>query len=148
MSKYEDIVSQEDWLLALDGRALVLTDDQPLSHILEPQQSYSGDFLVSGIGFDCDDTLPFDVSRIRSCGIAAVLAPSFPKLFLRNSLAIGVPALLIAEAAAIRPRDRLRIDIEAHVVANRNSGDRYVIRNLSDTEILSLREKANSAATH
>jgi len=46
---------------------------------------------------------------------------------------------VVEETAAIKTGDRLRVDSEAHVVANLSSGDRYVIRNLDDEAIAILR---------
>ncbi len=46
---------------------------------------------------------------------------------------------MVEETAAIKTGDRLRVDVEAHVVANLSSGDRYVVRNLDDEAIAVLR---------
>jgi hypothetical protein len=47
---------------------------------------------------------------------------------------------VVEETGAIKQGDRLRVDIEAHVVANKSSGDRYVIRNIDDAALALLRD--------
>ncbi len=47
---------------------------------------------------------------------------------------------MVEETGAIRGGDRLRVDIEAHIVANLSSGDRYVIRNIDDEALAMLRK--------
>lgn len=161
MAKYEDLVSEEDWLLALDGRARTFGDrvaqrdilaDEYLDagpadaalHLLAPLRSGGvelrpGDFIVAGEEF------AFDVSQravplaIKTAGIAAVIARSFGHSFLRNAIHMALPALVVEETAAIKQGDRLRVDVETHVIANKSSGDRYVIRNLDDDDIAILR---------
>lgn len=162
MTKYEDLVGEEDWLLALDGRAWVFGDrvagrdilaDAQLeapaaeasAHVLAAlatgfaQRIHRGDFIVAGeeFGFDVmDRAVP---AAIKAAGIGAVIARSFGRFFLLNAIHLALPALVVEETGAIKQGDRLRVDVEAHVVANKSSGDRYVIRNLGDEEIAILR---------
>ena len=162
MAKYQDLVSEEDWLLAVDGRAWVFGDRVCRSEMLRDdelampaeQAAYRllagldpsfaasvqpGDFLVAGTDFGADVTQRVIPAAMAHLGIAAVIARSFGHFFCKNAIHIGLPALVIEESAAIRSGDRLRVDVEAHVVANKSSGDRYVVRNLSDEEIAILR---------
>jgi len=162
MAKYQDLVSEDDWLLALDGHAWTFGDhiarhhivedeyaDAPSSeasrHVMNPlapgfaQLIRAGDFIVAGedFGFDVmQRTIPM---AIKAAGIGAVIARSFGHFFLRNAIHLALPALVVEETGAIKQGDRLRVDVEAHVVANKSSGDRYVIRNLDDEEINILR---------
>ena len=165
MAKYEDLVSKENWLPALDGCAWTLGDgiaqrqiladdvlDKPPSdavrHLLRAlvpgfaARRRRGDFLVAGLDFAGDATDPRVARAMRAAGIAAVIARSFGAVFERTAIDVGLPAVVIEETAAIKQGDRLRVDIEAHVIANRNSGDRYVIRNIDDADLDRLRATA------
>lgn len=162
MAKYQDLIAPEDGLIATTGTAWVVGDDVRSEEILasellqgEParlrprlfaargaqflQHLQPGDFLVAGHNFASDATHRTIALALKQAGIAAVIARSFGRFFYRHALHAGLPALIVEETAAIKNGDRLRVDIEAHTVANRNSGDRYVIRNSDDETIAILR---------
>jgi len=81
-------------------------------------------------------------AALRACGVAAVVGRAFSAGFRAQALGSGLPALVIEEVGAIRPGDHLRVNIEAHIVANLSSGDRYVIRNIDEHELARLRRAA------
>lgn len=99
-----------------------------------------GDFLVGGleVGSD-DDSVRAATASLRTLGVAALIACSFAPRFYQGAIERGLPALVIEEVDAIRPGDRLRIDIEEHKIANQSSGDRYIVRNLYDDNLDVLR---------
>jgi 3-isopropylmalate/(R)-2-methylmalate dehydratase small subunit len=162
MAKYEDLVGREDWLPALDGRAwtfgdrvarrVIVADEwlgapagKAARHVFEGLtpgfvgRMRPGDFVVAGEDFAFDATERGLPAALKAARIGAVIARSFGEPFARNALHLGLPALVVEETAAIKQGDRLRVDIEAHVVANKSSGDRYVVRNLNDEQIAILR---------
>ena len=164
MSRYEDLIGPEDSLPAMSGRAWVFGDrvssrqvlaDEHLGRdpavagafamaSLDPEFARkvgAGDFIVAGTEFAADTTQPIIPAALRSLGIAAVIARSFGGFFLRAAMNIALPALVVEETAAVKTGDRLRVDIEAHIVANLSSGDRYVIRNVDDSTIGILRAR-------
>lgn len=162
MAKYEDLIAGEDGLLAMSGRAWVFGDhvtrqevlaDEYISHRAEVAAAFAmaardaefarrvvaGDFIVAGVDFAADATHRAIPTALKALGVAAVIARSFGHFFLRNAINIALPPLVVEETGAIKPGDRLRVDIEGHIVANLSSGDRYVIRNLDDEAIGILR---------
>jgi 3-isopropylmalate/(R)-2-methylmalate dehydratase small subunit len=164
VAKYEDLRGDADSLLTVTGRAWVFGDrvtcrqvlaaeslDAPASEssayamaALDPQFARhvaAGDFIVAGLDFAADATHRNVPAALKALGIGAVIARSFGPFFQRNALHIGLPALVVEETGAIRGGDRLRVDIEAHIVANLSSGDRYVIRNIDDEALAMLRKK-------
>lgn len=125
-----------DPLRPLHGRArrADATDDlQAAAHRLS-----TGDFLVCNEG---PVRGPFEpaLSALREAGCAAILARSLADAFVHAAIHVALPALIVEEAPAIRDGDRLRVDIEGHKVANLDSGDRYVIRNIYDADLDVLR---------
>lgn len=162
MPKYQDLVAQPGWLLVMTGRAWVfgdhITQQQVLAdaHLEQPaevakafamnaidgsfaQRVTPGDFIVAGVEFAAHATHRAVPAALKALGIAAVIARSFGRFFLRNAIHVGLPALTVEETGAIKNGDRLRVDIETHVVANQSSGDRYVIRNIDEETLLTLR---------
>ena len=144
MAPYEDLRADETTLPVISGRAAVLGAGPtgPLDGWEAGAAVYG--VLVAGHGFGAGD--PGAAGILRRRGVAAVIAPSFAPRFLRHATACGLPALVIEEAPAIQTGDRLRVDVEAHVVANLSSGDRYVVRNIDDAELVVLRRTVAAAA--
>jgi 3-isopropylmalate dehydratase small subunit len=160
MGKYEDLRLGEDALPTMTGRAWRIADQVPpwvseeqillpphelgrmLLARLVPQLASRvapGDFLIAGRSFGSDVRHRAVPVALRALPLGAVVAQSFGIGFLRHALRCGLPALVVEEAPAIQPADRLRVDVEAHVIANLSSGDRYVIRNIDDADLLLLR---------
>ena len=150
VAKYEDLRGDDESLLAVTGRARVVGHVAG-THGLGPldpslaQRVDAGDILVGGLDFGrdaADHALP---AALKALGIAAVIARSFGDAFERHATHVGLAALVVEETAAIKDGDHLRVDVEAHIVANLSSGDRYVVRNLDDDSIAILRAGGGGA---
>ena len=162
VAKYEDLIAGDDGLLATTGRAWVfgdhITGNQLLgdAHLAEPVEVAArhalagldptfvthmqpGDVIVAGLELGTDATHRLIPMVLKHLGVAAVIARSFGHFFARNAIHVGLPVLAVEETAAVKSGDRLRIDVEGHIVANLSSGDRYVVRNLDDEAIAILR---------
>ena len=50
-----------------------------------------GDVLVAGDNFGCGSARTSAVHALHACGIAAVLAESISRIYLRNSIALALP---------------------------------------------------------
>lgn len=90
-----------------------------------------GDFVVAGPNFGAGsgrESAPYALLR---AGVAAVVAPSFGRLFFRNAINIGLPALIVATATRIAPGHHLAVDLEAREVHDRDDGTRHAIANLT-----------------
>ena len=55
------------------------------------------------------------------------MAESFGRIFYRNALNFGVPALFFPQSADIDPGDVLAVDPVTGSIENRNSGQRYTV---------------------
>jgi 3-isopropylmalate/(R)-2-methylmalate dehydratase small subunit len=82
-----------------------------------------GDFLVAGRNFGAGSSREQAPAALKHLGIAALIAESFAGLFYRNSLNLGLPALVCREAKRIRDGDELKIDFEKSKILNLKSGD-------------------------
>ena len=164
MSKYEDLRSGDDSLLATTGRAWTFGDHVcsadilAAAHLGQPAAEAvrflfadvapgvaanvsPGDFVVAGLAFADDATHPIIPAALAALGIGAVIARSVGAVFLRSATALGLPVLVVEETGAIKTGDCLRVDVEAHIVANLSSGDRYVVRNVDEEMLAVLRKK-------
>lgn len=57
-----------------------------------------GDVIVAGSNFGCGSSREVAPISIKAAGIAAVIAPSFARIFYRNAINIGLPIFESGEA--------------------------------------------------
>jgi 3-isopropylmalate/(R)-2-methylmalate dehydratase small subunit len=112
------------------GRYMKFGIEEIAKHCLEPvlpdfsKQVKSGDLLVAGRNFGCGSSREQAPAALKHLGVAALVAESFAGLFYRNSLNLGLPALVCPQAKRIRDGDRLKLDFEQSVVINETRGER------------------------
>ncbi len=89
----------------LPGRYLSINDPAELGkHCLEgldrslPSKIGPGDVLVAGANFGCGSSREHAPVAIKACGIGAVVAVSFARIFFRNAINIGLPVFECGEA--------------------------------------------------
>jgi 3-isopropylmalate/(R)-2-methylmalate dehydratase small subunit len=84
-----------------------------------------GDFVVAGPNFGIGSSREQAAVSLKLLGVAGVLAPSFARIFYRNALNLGLPALYFADADKIAKGETLRVDPVAGRVENVSSGQTY-----------------------
>jgi 3-isopropylmalate/(R)-2-methylmalate dehydratase small subunit len=117
----DHITSGRHRFLASDMAALA-------SHCLEDidpefaRRVRPGDFVVGGRNFGCGSSREYAPRVIQALGVQAVVARSFARIFFRNAINIGLPAV---EAATDRlaAGDRIRLDLGAGTVENLTRGE-------------------------
>lgn len=50
-----------------------------------------GDVIVAGKNFGCGSSREYAPRALQKCGIAAIIAPSFARIFFRNAVNLGIP---------------------------------------------------------
>jgi 3-isopropylmalate/(R)-2-methylmalate dehydratase small subunit len=108
------------------GRYLSLTDPQELaSHCLEDlvprfsELARPGDIVVAGENFGCGSSREHAPAALKALGISCLLASSYARIFFRNCINLGLPALTSPEAAlAIQDGDEIRVDLETGEIEN------------------------------
>jgi len=76
-----------------------------------------GDFLVAGRNFGLGSSREHAATIIRMAGVGAVLAQSFARIFFRNAINVGLPALE-CDTSGIEEGDELEVDLEAGTARN------------------------------
>jgi 3-isopropylmalate/(R)-2-methylmalate dehydratase small subunit len=98
-----------------------------------PKKVQKGDIVVAGKNFGCGHDHVTAPQAIKGCGIAAVIAESYPRNFYRNAIHIGLP---IIEYPGIRGKvnegDELEIDYKAGIITNLNTGETLTFQPLPD----------------
>jgi len=81
-----------------------------------------GDIVVAGRNFGVGSAREQAAIALTHLGVGAVLAVSFGRIFYRNALNFGLPALTFPDAATVLPGDRLRVDAVAGRIEIDRSG--------------------------
>jgi len=75
-----------------------------------------GDIVVAGRNFGVGSAREQAALALKHLGVGAVLARSFGRIFYRNALNFGLPALVFPAAGDLAPGLRLRVDPVAGTV--------------------------------
>ena len=80
-----------------------------------------GDFVVGGRNFGKGSSREHAPIVIRMCGVRAVLAKSFARIFFRNAINNGLAAI-VCDTDRIADGDELDVDLAVGVVFDRTAG--------------------------
>ncbi len=83
-----------------------------------------GDIIVAGKNFGCGSSREHAPLSIKGCGVGAVVAQSFARIFFRNAVNIGLPIVEVADFKA-EAGDELVIDLKKGKIKNLVSGKKY-----------------------
>lgn len=72
-----------------------------------------GDVIVAGKNFGCGSSREYAPRALQKCGIAAIIAPSFARIFFRNAINLGIPLFELELTAHVADGDAVRLDLEA-----------------------------------
>ncbi|WP_456433887.1 3-isopropylmalate dehydratase small subunit [Nitratifractor sp.] len=84
-----------------------------------------GDIIVAGENFGCGSSREHAPIALKAAGIAAVIAPTFARIFYRNAFNMGLPIFELPEAGEINEGDIVRIDMEKGEVIDETTGKSY-----------------------
>ena len=115
--KFGDNVNTD---VIIPGRYLVSIDPQELAkHAFEPlgpeaqQRLWSSQVVVGGSNFGCGSAREQAATCLIGAGVKAVVAKSFSRVFFRNCINTGLPAVQCPEAAAAAADDgEMWMDLE------------------------------------
>ena len=86
-----------------------------------------GDIIVAGSNFGCGSSREHAPVAIKGSGIACVIAPSFARIFYRNSINTGLPIMECAEAASeISDGDQIEVDTDTGKITDITTGKTYL----------------------
>lgn len=84
----------------------------------------TGDLIVGGRNFGTGSSREQAPAALKHLGVAALIAESFAGLFYRNSLNLGLPALVCRDAKRIRNGDELQIDFQNSQLVDLATGEK------------------------
>ncbi len=117
-----DVIIPGKYLVSIDPVELARHAFEPLGDEW-PDKLKAHDILVAGQNFGCGSAREQAASCLRGAGIKAVVAKSFARVFYRNAINEGIPALVVPDLPdLVHDEDVITIDLGAGVVqANGNS---------------------------
>ena len=100
-----------------------------------PSKVKDGDFIVAGKNFGCGSSREHAPIALSPCGIKAVIATSFARIFYRNSVdgAFLLPIEVDEETyKKISNSDQLEINIEKNEIKNITKNESYSMKPFSE----------------
>ena len=100
-----------------------------------PSKVKEGDFIVAGKNFGCGSSREHAPIALSTCGIKAVIATSFARIFYRNSVdgAFLLPIEVDDETyQKISNSDQLEVNIEKNQIKNLTKNEVYSIKPFSE----------------
>jgi 3-isopropylmalate/(R)-2-methylmalate dehydratase small subunit len=92
--------------------------------ILDPRFSKEvkpSDIIVAGKNWGCGSSREQAVTCLKECGISAIIAKSFSRIYYRNCINSALPALISYQAAvALKTGDNIEIDLKKGLILHRN----------------------------
>ena len=125
--KFGDDVNTD---LIIPGKYLELTDLEEMArHAMEgvdptfSERVCAGDIVVAGRNFGCGSSREHAPLALKYAGVGAVVAESYARIFYRNAINIGLPALECpGVAGAVVEGDTLEIEMTKGIIENTRTG--------------------------
>jgi 3-isopropylmalate/(R)-2-methylmalate dehydratase small subunit len=126
-----------DYIIAAQHKAASLDVTEMARHTFEDidpefvSRVRRGDVVVAGSNFGCGSSRETAPRVLLACGISAVVAPSFGRIFFRNAINVGLP-VIECDTSDIEQDDVIEIDLERGVVSTPSRGVERHARPLPD----------------
>ena len=115
----------------LPGKYLALTEPEELKeHVMEgispgfASKFAEGAIVVAGENFGQGSSREHAAIALKAAGVRCVVAESFARIFYRNAINIGLPALECSGISThVNDGDQLSVDIERGEIRNLRTGE-------------------------
>jgi len=117
----------------IPARYLTTSDvDELAAHCMEDidpefvRKVHPGDMMVGGENFGCGSSREHAPLALKGAGVSCVIAKSFARIFFRNAINTGLPALVCPDAAAaIGDGDELSVNLAEGRIEDATTGRTY-----------------------
>ena len=87
-----------------------------------------GDIIVAGENFGCGSSREHAPIALKAAGVSAIIAPTFARIFYRNSFNMGLPIFELESANEISEGDIIKIDMQSGEIINKTTDKKYKFR--------------------
>jgi len=84
-----------------------------------------GDIIVADENFGCGSSREHAPIALKAAGVAAVIAPTFARIFYRNAFNMGLPIFELPESNEIKKGDVVSINMDEGTITDKTSGKVY-----------------------
>ncbi len=84
-----------------------------------------GDIIVADDNFGCGSSREHAPIALKAAGVAAVIAPTFARIFYRNAFNMGLPIFELPESTEIKKGDVVSINMDEGTITNKTNGKVY-----------------------
>ncbi len=84
-----------------------------------------GDVIVADENFGCGSSREHAPIALKAAGVAAIIAPTFARIFYRNAFNMGLPIFELKEANEIKEGDEISVDMNTGTITNKNTNKTY-----------------------
>ncbi len=117
----------------IPARYLNMTDPADLAkHCMEDidkefiHKVNTGDIVVAGKNFGCGSSREHAPIALKAAGVSCVIAPTFARIFYRNSINIGLAIVECAEASEkISAGDEVEVDFDTGIITDVTTGEKF-----------------------
>ncbi len=115
-------------LLSPGGFAIGSVDERKMHTLESVNPGFAGDVrpgdvVVTGRNFGCGSSRETAPENLKALGVGCIVAESLSRLFLRNAVAIGLPALVCPGVhEAFADGDDIEVDLASGRVVNHRTG--------------------------
>ena len=85
----------------------------------------AGDIIVAGENFGCGSSREHAPIALKAAGVAAIIAPTFARIFYRNAFNMGLPIFELEESVQIKEGDEISIDMNVGTITNKSTSKTY-----------------------
>ena len=90
-----------------------------------PKKLKKGDIIVAGENFGCGSSREHAPIALKAAGVAAVVAPSFARIFYRNAFNMGLPIFELPESLEIKEGDIISVNLDNGEITNKTTSKTY-----------------------
>jgi len=85
----------------------------------------AGDIIVAGENFGCGSSREHAPIALKAAGVAAIIAPTFARIFYRNAFNMGLPIFELENAEEIIEGENISIDLDEGTITNNDTNKIY-----------------------
>lgn len=108
------------------GRYLELVEPKEIAaHAMEGiypnfhQRFKRGDIIIADKNFGCGSSREHAVITLKTAGVAAVIAPSFARIFYRNAINLGLPLITCKDIVGFTTEgDEVQVELKTGLIKN------------------------------